>query len=154
MGSKTGNQLRELQGHSSVVTSVAFSPDGNQIISGSEDQSVRVWDAKTDEHLWKLQGHNSQINLAAPSPDCNQMPSGSTDQLTHVWDRLDLDNSWIMHEDGWILSATKHLVWIPPTIRNVLHYPYCILIISQRDSAKVSFKNSKLGPLWRECYTP
>src|ERR1700679_1021042 len=46
---KTGEQLRELQGHTDWVNSVAFSPQGNQIVSGSSDHSVRVWDAKTGE---------------------------------------------------------------------------------------------------------
>ena len=44
---KSGEQLRELQGHTSQVRSVAFSSDGNRIVSGSWDKSVRVWDAKT-----------------------------------------------------------------------------------------------------------
>ena len=65
---KTGEQLRELQGHTSSVTSVAFSPDGNQIVSGSRDQSVRVWDAKTGEQLRELQGHTSNVTSVAFSP--------------------------------------------------------------------------------------
>ena len=46
---KTGDLVRELQGHASQVTSVAFSSDGNRIVSGSDDETVRVWDAKTGE---------------------------------------------------------------------------------------------------------
>ena len=42
---KTGEQLKKLQGHTLGVYSVAFSPDGNQIVSGSSDQSVWVWDS-------------------------------------------------------------------------------------------------------------
>ena len=43
---KAGERLVQMQGHTDLVTSVAFSPDGNRIVSGSEDESVRVWDAK------------------------------------------------------------------------------------------------------------
>ena len=47
-------QKRELQGHTDPVISVAFSPDGNQIVSGSDNWLVQVWDAKTGEQLRKL----------------------------------------------------------------------------------------------------
>ena len=83
---KTGDQLRELQGHTGFVTSVAFSPDGNQIVSGSRDQSVRVWDAKTGDQLRELQGHTGLVASVAFSPDGNQIVSGSLDRSVRVWD--------------------------------------------------------------------
>ncbi|PPQ90385.1 hypothetical protein CVT25_014677 [Psilocybe cyanescens] len=39
-----GNELKVLKGHTRSIRSVAFSPDGKQIVSGSDDNSVRVWD--------------------------------------------------------------------------------------------------------------
>lgn len=44
---KDGRQIRELKGHEAAVTSVQFSRDGQRIISGSLDQTVRFWDANT-----------------------------------------------------------------------------------------------------------
>jgi len=41
----TGDEVMELNGHTHIVTSVAFSPDGKCIVSGSDDNSVRVWDS-------------------------------------------------------------------------------------------------------------
>src|ERR1700679_2334355 len=64
---KTGEHLRNLQGHTGSVRSVAFSPDGNQIVSGSWDKSVRVWDTKTGEQLRELQGPYN-VNSVAFSP--------------------------------------------------------------------------------------
>ncbi|KAK5202643.1 hypothetical protein LTR47_011571 [Exophiala xenobiotica] len=46
---RTGKCLQTLEGHSSWVNSVAFSPDGQQLASGSRDESVRLWDARTGE---------------------------------------------------------------------------------------------------------
>jgi len=48
---KTGEQLRELRGHTSYIASAAFSPHGNRIVSGSWDKSVRLWDGKTGEQM-------------------------------------------------------------------------------------------------------
>ena len=149
---KTGEQLRELQGHTHYVYSVAFSHDGNHIVSCSGDHSVRVWDTKTGVQLRELQGHTSYVESVDFSPDSNQIVSGSGHQSQHV--KSGIDSSCVVNTDGWILSDTKHLIWIPPTIHNVLHHPYNTLIISQNGSATISFANSNLGKSWHECYTP
>jgi len=44
-----GEQVSELKGHSGGVRSVSFSPDGSKIVSGSDDNTIRVWDASTGE---------------------------------------------------------------------------------------------------------
>ena len=151
---KTGEQLRELQGHTGCVISVAISPDGNQIVSGSHDLSVRVWDAKTGEQLRELQSYTNDVNSVVFSPDSNKHISSSGDQSPLAQVNLSLDSSCIVCTDGWILSDTKHLIWIPQTIRKVLCHPYNTLIISRNGSATISFANSKLGHSWHECYTP
>jgi WD40 repeat protein len=48
---------------------VAFSPDGAQIVSGSEDKTVRVWDAHTGKELAVLEGHSHYVGSVAFSPD-------------------------------------------------------------------------------------
>jgi len=67
------------------VNLVAFSPDGNRIVSLSYDKSVWVWDAKTGEQLRELQLSNAIIS-AAFSPDGNRIVSGSRDKSVRVWD--------------------------------------------------------------------
>jgi WD40 repeat protein len=78
---KTGEQLRELKGHTDTVNSVTFSPDGDRIISGSWDHSVRVWDAKTGEQLRELKGHTDAVCSVAFSPDGDRIVSGSCDHV-------------------------------------------------------------------------
>ena len=79
-------ELRTLNGHSSRVLSASFSPDGNTIVSASDDQTLKVWDAKTGEELRTLNGHSSSVLSASFSPDGNTIVSASDDQTLKVWD--------------------------------------------------------------------
>ncbi|KIM32666.1 hypothetical protein M408DRAFT_184821 [Serendipita vermifera MAFF 305830] len=74
-------------GHTRGVNSVAFSPDGRRIVSGSEDRTIRVWDAETGEVVTgPLKGHTDRVFSVAFSPDGRQIVSGSSDGTVRVWD--------------------------------------------------------------------
>ncbi|KAH8651540.1 beta transducin-like protein HET-E2C*40 [Tricladium varicosporioides] len=75
-----------LEGHSSIVTTVAFSPDGKHIVSGSGDETIRLWDAATGAPLQTLEGHSSTIRSVAFSPDGKHIVSGSGDKTIRLWD--------------------------------------------------------------------
>ena len=76
-----------LQGHTGLVTSVTFSPNGRYIVSGSSDHTIRVWDAQTGTQMGNpLQGHTDSVNSVALSPDGRHIVSGSWDQTIRVWD--------------------------------------------------------------------
>ena len=53
----TGQGILTLKGHTSVVVSVAFSPDGKRIASASRDRTVKVWDATTGQEILTLKGY-------------------------------------------------------------------------------------------------
>jgi WD40 repeat protein len=68
------------------ILSAAFSSDGTRIVSGSEDKSVRVWDASTGAELKVLNGHTGYVYSTAFSSDGTCIVSGSSDKSVRVWD--------------------------------------------------------------------
>ncbi|KAG6843192.1 hypothetical protein H0H87_007050, partial [Tephrocybe sp. NHM501043] len=84
----TGALVKEFKGHTRAVQSVAFSPDGQQVVSGSNDQTVCIWDALTGDLVKQLKGHTRAVQSVAFSPDAKEVVSGSNDQTVHIWDAL------------------------------------------------------------------
>jgi WD40 repeat protein len=67
---------------------VAFSPDGKQVMSGSDDNTVRLWDAVTGAALQTLKGHLGSVYSVAFSPDGKQVVSGAGDKRVRLWDTI------------------------------------------------------------------
>ena len=78
--------LVALKGHDNPVTSVAFSPDGKTILTGSDDNTARVWDAASGQELLVLKGHDEWVRSVAFSPDGKTILTGSDDNTARVWD--------------------------------------------------------------------
>ena len=79
--------IQFLNGHSDFVTSVAFSPDGKTLASGSWDNTIILWDIATRQPIGQpLNGHSSFVLSVAFSPDGKTLASGSYDNTIILWD--------------------------------------------------------------------
>jgi hypothetical protein len=94
-----GGLIRTLEGHSGSVSAVAVTPDGQRAVSGSSDNTLKVWDLETCRELHALTGHSSYVTAVAVTPDGRHVVSASDDRSLRVWIiadgreilRLDLD---------------------------------------------------------------
>jgi len=76
---------KTLSGHSDSVWSVALSPDGQTLVSGSQDQTIKLWHLDTGKLLRTLAGHSQAVWSIALSPDGKTLASGSSDNTIKLW---------------------------------------------------------------------
>ena len=93
-----GTHIRTLEGHTGLVLSVAFSPDGQTLASGGDlfpfwgdiNDTLRLWNANDGTHIRTLEGHTGpSIWSVAFSPDGQTIASGGTDKTIRLWNAND-----------------------------------------------------------------
>src|SRR6476620_1278111 len=80
--------LRTIEGHSNWVNAVAVTFDGKRAISGSSDNTLKVWDLTTGKEEFTLKGHNNSVNAVAVTEDGKRAISGSKDNTLKVWNLI------------------------------------------------------------------
>lgn len=87
----TSAAIRRFVGHTDAITTVAYSPDSNMAISGSNDKTLILWDLATGELIRRFEGHDGRILDVAFSADGNSIFSSSLDKSIIQWDVADGD---------------------------------------------------------------
>ncbi len=98
----TGECLKTLQGLGGAVWSVAFSPDGHFLATGS-DRIVKLWDVTTGQCVKTLPGHSDMVFSVSFSPDGSMLASGSEDRTARLWD---IETGQCLHK------LDEHISWV------------------------------------------
>jgi WD40 repeat protein len=75
-----------LQGHSEPINSITFNQDGNLLMSGSDDETIKLWDATNLQLLRTLREHGKRVSIVECSPTEAIFASGSLDKTIKIWD--------------------------------------------------------------------
>ncbi len=143
--------LQTLEGHSGSVQSIAFSPDGKLLASGSDDKTIKLWDTATGD-VQTLEGHSGSIQSIAFSPDGKLLASGSGDETIKLWNIATGNLQQSIDVDGiirklWFHTGKPYLVTNIGLIR-IQQSQTDVLPPQSHQSSQVFLKDSWI--IWNE----
>jgi len=95
-----------LRGHDAPVSCVEFSRDGRQLVTGSQDDTVRVWDIETLRQVHCLREHSSDVVDVSFSPDGTRIASAGRDQTVRIWDAgTGLQLTCLLGHEAWLTTV-------------------------------------------------
>ncbi len=125
-----------LSGHSESVQAIAITPNGETLVSGSYDNTVKLWNLKTGKLIKTLEGHKEAVTSVAITPDGQILASGSNDNTVKVWDS----------KSGELLRT---LDTNKAAVTSIIINPDGENLISANTNKTIKFWNLKTGELQR-----
>ena len=110
---ESGIAIKTLNGHTKEVSSVAYSPDGKYVVSGSSDGAVRIWDIVSGKEKHKLDG-KSGVNTVAYSPDGKYVVAGSGNKI-NIWNTKTGKVQQMMKESTSSIAFSQDGIYIAST---------------------------------------
>ncbi len=83
---QTRSMMRTLEGHQDTVNAAAVSRDGSRVLTGSADNTLKLWDANSGACANSFEGHQNSVTCVAFNPDGTLVLSGSRDRTVRLWD--------------------------------------------------------------------
>ena len=103
----TGQLITTLSSHSWSVMAVAFTADGETLISASWDKTVKLWRVNTAEEIFTLSGHVDSVSAVAVSHVAQLIASGSKDKTIKLWQLVEQQKELIVKYQALPVKATS-----------------------------------------------
>ncbi|KZT39327.1 WD40 repeat-like protein [Sistotremastrum suecicum HHB10207 ss-3] len=160
---------RQLHHGTERVNSVVFSADGTQLLSSSEDRTIRLWDISNGELMGRpWEGHSSGVNMALFLEE-TRIVSAADEGIIRIWDieddsdseslkskpQAELERSFPrIDNDGWVYSEDegerKLLFWLPQHYRSTFLWGRCKKLLGT-DPTIIDFSEFEHGDRWIHC---
>ena len=142
--------LHTLQGHRGSVWSVAWSPDGKQLATGSWDNSIKLWEANTGKLQHTVQGHKNRVHKIAWSPDGQHLASCGWDGAIKIW-----DGTWPEHTLNGHSAIAFCIAWSPDGKRLASGSPdKSVRIWDAENGKQLHLLEGHTGTVWSVAWSP